>query len=99
VHKGVRNEGGGLNHGARSEAVDKGSFDLRGPIGHQWNLAKKDPEVARKYSLIGKSYASQRTFRLQWAQGEYDTMKEERVRLTTSSTSFGSFGDPMCNKS
>jgi hypothetical protein len=74
------------------EAVDSGSFDLRGPVGGHWNLYKKDPAAAASYKACGRVYAAQRAFRQDWAKTEYDKMVIIRTKKTTQRTAFGSFG-------
>lgn len=76
-----------------TQAVDSGSFDLRGPTGNHWNIAKQNPILAERYKLIGKSYTAQRAFRIDWAKGEYDKLVVERTKSTMQKTSFGSFGE------
>jgi hypothetical protein len=75
------------------QAVDTGSFDLRGPTGHQWTLAKQNPNIAERYKAVGKSYLAQRNFRIDWAKGEYDKLRVDRTKTTMQKSSFGSYGE------
>jgi hypothetical protein len=74
------------------QAVDSGSFELRGSVGQHWAVYKKTPAAAASYKACGRSYAAQRAFRQDWAKTQYDTMVTERTKTTTQRTAFGSFG-------
>ena len=74
------------------EAVDSGSFELRGPVGQHWATYKKTPAAAAAYKACGRKYAVQRAFRQDWATSQYDTMVTNRMKTTTQRTAFGSFG-------
>ena len=54
--------------------------DMKTKVAQLWNLAKsKDPKLSEAYNALGKEYRKQREFRMQWAKGEAEKFKQERI--------------------
>eukprot|EP00969_Alexandrium_andersonii_P206359 9117515-Alexandrium_andersonii.AAC.1 len=63
----------GTKAASLQQALEANSFNLQGVVGKYWNQAKRsDPELASAYQALGRSYQSQRDFRMRWARGEYE---------------------------
>jgi hypothetical protein len=70
---------------AFTAAAAEGKVDARGKLGNWWAQALQDtPGLRERYQLLGRNYALQRTFRVNWAKDKATEMKLTRESMSRS---------------
>ena len=80
---------------ASAQVVDSGIMTAKSALGQQFSReCKKDISLADRYKMVGKTYAAQNKFRLDWVQEVYKNhikSKQHNSSITTSSGDFGQY--------
>ena len=65
-------------------AATDGRFDLRkGAVAKAWLKYMADPQAAKDYKEVGKSYEKQRLFRKRWAEGKVVEFRYKKTQAET----------------